>query len=106
MAVRTVKSSDKSSVLQDEKSMVHMCLFDAIKQNLQEKALIKKKDSLVNLPGTLSRWVWPVLPWRPAPESRRLSGRQGLCVVVMGEGPDSEAPRLCESRPLIGRPSC
>ena len=43
MAVRTVKSSDKSSVLQDEKSMVHMCLFDAIKQNLQEKALIEKK---------------------------------------------------------------
>ena len=60
----------------------------------------------MNLPGTLSHWVWPVLPWRPAPESRRLSGRQGLCVVVMGEGPDSEAPRLCESRPLIGRPSC
>lgn len=75
---------------------------------LLEKSLIQVlyKDSLIILPGTLPRWVWPVLPWQPAPVSRRLLERRGLCVVVKGEGLGWQAPPLCESRPLIGRPSC
>lgn len=65
-----------------------------------------ENDSQNLSPGIQSHWAWPVLPWRPARVSRRPSERQGLCVVVKGEGQGWRAPPLSENQLLRGHPSC